>query len=48
LPNYHPEQGIGYIAVYTLEVVLLLATLIAMAPLLRRKGPDSAPSLAHS
>jgi BCD family chlorophyll transporter-like MFS transporter len=48
VPNFHPEQGIGYTAVYSLEVLLLVATLITMAPLLRRGAPAPAPSLAHS
>ena len=29
----------GYIAVYALEVVLLIATIVAMVPLLRRNPP---------
>jgi hypothetical protein len=30
----------GYIAVYALEVVLLIATIVAMVPLLRRNPPS--------
>jgi BCD family chlorophyll transporter-like MFS transporter len=47
LPNYRPEQGFGYTAVYSLEVVLLLATLVSMLPLLRRQGQPQAATLAH-
>jgi BCD family chlorophyll transporter-like MFS transporter len=48
VPGYRPEQGVGYTAVYSLEVVLLVATLITMLPLLRRREAAVAPSLAHS
>jgi BCD family chlorophyll transporter-like MFS transporter len=48
LPQYHPEQGIGYMTVYALEVVLLLATLVAMIPLLRRNRSNATASLVHS
>jgi BCD family chlorophyll transporter-like MFS transporter len=47
VPNFHPEQGIGYTAVYSLEVILLFATLVAMFPLLRPNGSGRAGSLAH-
>jgi BCD family chlorophyll transporter-like MFS transporter len=48
VPGYRPEQGVGYTAVYSLEVVLLVATLITMLPLLRRREAVAATSLAHS
>jgi BCD family chlorophyll transporter-like MFS transporter len=48
IPQYRPEQGIGYMSVYALEVVLLLATLVAMIPLLRRDRSNATPSLVHS
>jgi BCD family chlorophyll transporter-like MFS transporter len=48
VPGYRPEQGIGYTAVYSLEVVLLIATLVTMVPLLRSRSHAPAPSLAHS
>ncbi len=48
VPGYRPEQGVGYTAVYSLEVILLVATLITMLPLLRRREAAAAPSLAHS
>ena len=35
MPSWH-GQATGYIAVYALEVLLLLATLVAMSPLIRR------------
>jgi BCD family chlorophyll transporter-like MFS transporter len=39
-PNYTPGQATGYTAVYCLEVILLLATLVAMTPLLRRENEN--------
>ena len=38
LPTRWSGPASGYIAVYSLEVLLLLATLAAMAPLIRRRG----------
>ena len=38
LPARWSGPATGYIAVYSLEVLLLLATLVAMAPLIRRTG----------
>jgi len=32
----HSSPVMGYTSVYTLEVLLLIATIVAMAPLLRR------------
>jgi BCD family chlorophyll transporter-like MFS transporter len=48
VPGYRPEQGVGYTAVYSLEVILLVATLITMLPLLRRREAAAAASLVHS
>ncbi|MFL5258087.1 MAG: PucC family protein, partial [Rhodopila sp.] len=48
LPQVPPEQGLGYITVYALELVLLVATLVTMIPLLRRARATAAPSLVHS
>jgi BCD family chlorophyll transporter-like MFS transporter len=48
LPQVPPEQGLGYITVYSLELVLLVATLVTMIPLLRRARATAAPSLVHS
>jgi BCD family chlorophyll transporter-like MFS transporter len=38
----------GYLAVYALEIVLMVATLVAMTPLIRRvpRGAPSTPSPA--
>jgi MFS transporter, BCD family, chlorophyll transporter len=47
-PQFQPEQGVGYVTVYSLELVLLVATLVTMIPLLRRARATGAPSLAHS
>jgi len=33
------SPGMGYTAVYALEVLLLIATIVAMVPLLRRHQP---------
>ena len=45
-PDAYGDLGIGYQAVYTLEIVLLCITLIALMPLLRRGLP--APRAASS
>ena len=47
-PQFQPEQGVGYVTVYSLELVLLVATLVTMIPLLRRARATVAPSLVHS
>jgi len=33
------DPGTGYVAVYCIEIILLLATIIAMAPLIKSKLP---------
>jgi BCD family chlorophyll transporter-like MFS transporter len=48
LPQVPPEQGLGYVTVYSLEFVLLVATLVSMIPLLRRVRAKAAATLVHS
>lgn len=48
LPWIPPEQGLGYVTVYSLEFVLLVATLVSMIPLLRRVRAKAAATLVHS